>query len=198
MKTLSLLWCGVLAAVAAQAQVHRCTDAVTGKVLYSDAPCVAGQQGALVEPARSAEQIQAERARAAAVRERQAQEQAARRAEALAPVTAAARAPLPSRADQLAHTPACREAKKEVEFVASIRTLSSEGMRARMNAATASVNASCGTHLPLQPEPVAPAITRCDANFCYDAQGTPMARDPLAAPAEGTRCSYQGGAWICQ
>lgn len=48
---------------------------------------------------------------------------------------------------------ACKEARKEVEFVSSIRTISQDEKRMRMNAAIAQVNAACGTQMPLMQEP---------------------------------------------
>lgn len=64
-----------LAAVSAgtvSAQVHRCQDA-SGKLIYSDKPCVAGQQGAQIERRKSQQEIYQEREQAydAEMRKRQ-------------------------------------------------------------------------------------------------------------------------------
>ncbi|WP_227001316.1 hypothetical protein [Pulveribacter suum] len=48
---------------------------------------------------------------------------------------------------------ACKQARKELEFVSSIRTISQDEKRMRMNAAIAQVNAACGTQMPLMQEP---------------------------------------------
>jgi hypothetical protein len=50
--------------------------------------------------------------------------------------------------DQRAQSQACGTAKKDMEFVSSIRTLSLEAMRDRMNAATASVMPRVEAHCP--------------------------------------------------
>jgi len=50
-------------------------------------------------------------------------------------------------------SPPCKEARKELEFVSSIRTISQDEKRMRMNAAIAQVNATCGTQMPLMQEP---------------------------------------------
>ena len=65
-------------AVPAGAQVHRCKDAA-GKTIYSDAPCLAGQSGALLERQKSREEILEERLQAAEANERKYRQQAAER-----------------------------------------------------------------------------------------------------------------------
>jgi hypothetical protein len=199
MKQVVLCSLWALLAFGVQAQVHRCTDPVTGKTAYTDAPCATGHQDALVQPARSAEQIRADHDRAQAAQQRLEEERARQRAQALA--VPKEQPPAPPAAEQLAQTVACRDAKKDLEFVSSIRTLSPEGMRARMNAATASVNAACGSHLPMQSEPVAPPITHCDANFCYDAQGGAHVRQSSernTMNGSSGNCTWRGAAWVCQ
>lgn len=57
---------------------------------------------------------------------------------------------------------ACKEAREELEFVSSIRTLSRDEKRMRMNAAIAQVNAECGTQTPLMQEPDKVIINRGD------------------------------------
>lgn len=52
--------CLGLAALSASAQVHRCNN-TTGKTVYSDHPCAAGQAGAQIERQRSQADIRRER-----------------------------------------------------------------------------------------------------------------------------------------
>lgn len=166
---------------AAHAQVWRCIDAA-GKTVYADAPCPSGERATLVAPPRSPAQIEEERRAAEQARMRLAREQDAAR-EALQAERAAAPPPSPPERSQSSE---CLAAKKELDFVSSIRTLGDDEKRARMNAQIAAMNAACGTKMDLlsdppppppprwrlQPLPPGPLqITHCDARYCYDAQG---------------------------
>ncbi|MDR6213189.1 DUF4124 domain-containing protein [Paracidovorax wautersii] len=102
MKRHILLLClslGALAGPVAQAQVHRCSTA-SGATVYSDAPCSEGQTGRLIERHKSPEELQQERAQAAAANDRQARERTAERLRqdvlSTVPERSAAAAPLPS------------------------------------------------------------------------------------------------------
>lgn len=164
------------------AQVWRCTDAA-GKTVYADAPCANGERATLVAPARTPAQIEDERRAAEQARTRLAREQDAAR-EAQQAERAAAPPPSPPDRSQSSE---CLAAKKELDFVASIRTLGDDEKRARMNAQIAAMNAACGTKMDLLPDPPPPAppprwrlqplppaplqITHCDARYCYDATG---------------------------
>ena len=69
----------------------------------------------------------------------------------------------------------CHEARKDLDFVASIRSLSDFDKRIRMNAAIAATNAACATNTPLMQEPAYPhdgrALRRChrqgSGQICY-------------------------------
>lgn len=189
-------------ATLASAQVHRCKDAATGKTVYSDVPCPSGQAGELIERQKSAQERQAEREQADAALQRKYRQQAEERTQAdsereSAPVAAGASPAA------LAGTPACKQAQKELDFVSSIRTLSADEKRLRMNATIARANAACGSSTPLLPEPVKvvvpPSITHCDPGFCYDERGGLYRRngpDSLTGP-QGQTCSRVGAAWTC-
>ena len=166
----------------AHAQVWRCTDAA-GKTVYADAPCPSGERATLVAPPRTPAQIEEERRAAEQARTRLAREQDAAR-EAQQAERAAAPPPSPPDRSQSSE---CLAAKKELDFVSSIRTLGDDEKRARMNAQIAAMNAACGTKMDLLPDPPPPPppprwrlqplppgplqITHCDARYCYDAQG---------------------------
>ena len=136
------------------AQVHRCKDGA-GRTIYSEQPCAADQSGAMIVPAKSREQILEERLRAAEANERKYRAQGMERERAMleqqrqGAVATRQQAP----AQNLASTRECREARKELEFVSSIRTTSQDEKRMRTNAAITSVNAACGSNTPLMQEP---------------------------------------------
>ncbi|MEA9585974.1 DUF4124 domain-containing protein [Xanthomonas sp. WHRI 10064A] len=211
MKIFKSLLCAavcVSAAFAANAQVHRCTDAA-GKTFYADVPCAANQTGALLERPKSADEITRERAQAAGALERKHQDRVAERDEQefqrrqrAGESSVAQNGTSVSPAD----TPACRSAQKELEFVSSIRTLSQDEKRMRTNAAIAQVNASCGSNTPLMQEPPkiittpVPTIASCNAGFCYDTAGAIYRKsgpDVLTGPT-GRTCSRAGIGWNCQ
>ncbi len=149
-----------LAALPVQAQVFRCTGA-DGKTLYSDQPCSARSRSALIEAPRTQQEIAAERELAAQAEERKQRARSAEREQQLldarlqqqerqlqpAPQHAAPRAPGGGDAE------ACRAARKELEFVSSIRTVPQDEKRLRTNAAITNVNAACGSSTPLMQEP---------------------------------------------
>jgi len=62
-----------LLCLATQAQVVRCTDARTGKVTYTDGACESGAAAREVEPRKTAEELQQERAQAAEALQRKQQ-----------------------------------------------------------------------------------------------------------------------------
>lgn len=204
MKSSTRLVCMAICAMAVsavQAQVHRCTDA-TGKTLYSDLPCVAGQAGQLVERQKSAADIAQERAQANEATDRKYRSQAAERAQADALPSRDA-APTVVRSSN-ATSAACRDAQKELEFVSSIRTISQDEKRMRANAAITNVNAACGTSTPLMQEPPKiivrhPTITHCDTGYCYDDAAAVYRKngpDTLIA-VDGRICTRTGSTWTC-
>lgn len=136
----------------AGAQAIRCTDAATGKVLYTDQPCKNGQT---VVPKRSEDELRqdalaAEQARARHNDEReQTQWREQQRREAARQEAAARAAPV-----TVAESADCRAARAEADFRARSNTATPEQIRtARYNAALA-----CGQQPPsdvvvVQPEP---------------------------------------------
>lgn len=191
------------------AQVHKCKDAA-GKTIYTDAPCTAGQSGALIERQRTPSEIYQERMQAAEANERKYRAQAAmrddqmleqRQRQALAP--AGGQVVMQDKASSRE----CKEAQKELEFVSSIRTIPQDEKRMRTNAAIARVNASCGSNTQLMQEPpkviVRPRptanITNCNSGFCYDDRGGVYHRsgtDFMTGP-NGRTCHRAGAMWNC-
>lgn len=152
--TRALAALALAAPLCAAAQAYRCTDAASGRTLYTDQPCAGGQT---VVPRRTPEQMQQDAERAQAARERalaereqalereQQQLQQARAEQAQRP------APLPP-----SESAACRAAREEASFRAASVTASEEQIRtARANAALA-----CGQPAPAEivvaPPPLRP------------------------------------------
>ena len=191
------------------AQVHKCKDAA-GKTIYTDAPCAAGQSGALIERQRTPSEINQERMQAAEANERKYRAQAATRdALMFEQQQSMARQPTGGQfaVQDKASSRECKEAQKEVEFVASIRTIPQNEKRMRTNAAIARVNASCGSNTALMQEPsrvivrppAATNITNCSTGFCQDNQGGvyhKSGRDFMTGP-NGRTCHRAGAMWNC-
>ena len=198
----------VCAAAPGAAQVHRCTDAA-GKTLYSDAPCIAGQSGALVEGRKSREEILEERLQAAQANERKYRQQAAERAQqqstpAVPPVTAPIVAPDKSASYE------CRQAQRDYETVSSIRGGTDEERRNRINASAVKLNVECDLKTEMIQPPaifVAPARSHrrvpgnvhCEQGFCPD---VPVITQPRAGPGllvmpGGKTCYRAGGTLTC-
>ena len=191
-------------AAPAAAQVHRCKDAA-GKTIYSDAPCMAGQSGALLERQKSREEILEERLQAAEANERKYRQQAAER-ESESRITANT-PPAPQSVQQdKSSSYECRKAQQDHETVSSIRTGTAEERRNRINSSTIKVNTTCGIRTEMiQPPPrfTVPArralITHCDQGFCHDSQGGVYHRNGpnfLTGPG-GQTCHRAGAVWNC-
>ena len=149
--TLGLLM--ALLSASAFAQVYQCKDA-SGKVGYSDAPCANHQTSRTVQEARSAAEIQQERSQAnEAIDRRNRDAQASREQQRLALQQQSRNVAQGNEARNPANSPQCTQARKELDFVTSIRTLGESEQRVRTNAAIANVNAACGTNTPLMQEP---------------------------------------------
>lgn len=130
------------------AQVYKCTDK-SGKVAYSDAPCEANRAGVVIEQKKTPEEIESERSSAAEALSRRQRERAIESEGAKSGVQVSQ----PAQDQAPGNSLACREARKELDFVSSIRTLSQDEKRMRLNAVIAQVNAACGTNMPLMQEP---------------------------------------------
>lgn len=146
-----------LLAPTTQAQVFKCTSA-DGKLIYADRPCTHGRV-VVLERERSWQEIAAERAVAADAeqrkyrarqdeREQQMMEHQMRLSQQRASQSTVSRS-----APSSGETPACKAARKELEFVSSIRTVSQDEKRMRNNAAISNVNAACGSNTQLMQEP---------------------------------------------
>lgn len=148
--------------ISAMAQVYQCKDA-SGHVNFSDRPCTTAQNGSLIERRRTDAEIDQERMQAAEANERKYRQQAA---DAQQRQIEMQQRMLDQQTKSLHATPAhpstsqaCKEARKELEFVSSIRTLSDSERRIRTNAAISNVNAACGSKTQLMQEPRKTLVT---------------------------------------
>lgn len=206
--------CGLAFAVPAVAQIYQCKDP-SGEMNFSDRPCSSAQVGGMIERRKTDAEILQERAEAAQANERKYRQQAVdaqrrqidsqqRMIDQQAQQSAAGAAPASASA-----LLTCREARKELEFVSSIRSLSEGEKRTRMNAQISNVNASCGTNTPLLQEPPKIVLTppagtrtvkldRCKADSCFDIKGNlyHRYRDTLTA-YNGLICLLEGDTIRC-
>lgn len=203
--------------IPALAQVYQCKDA-SGHMNFSDRPCTSNQSGGLIERRRTDAEIYRERMQAAEANERKYQQRAAETQQQQMEMQ---QRMLNQQTHAFQQTPpnpsttqACKEARKELEFVSSIRTISQDEKRMRTNAAITAVNASCGTTTELMQEPpkviVSPhaydqsphptVIGRCNGRNCFDTEGNSYRMSPngrtLTSP-QGKTCFGSGSSWNC-
>ena len=145
----------IVACTTASAQVYRCPDKATGRLTYSDAPCMDGKQ--IVRQLSDEERaMSAERSSLARERAQLERDRAAVRQQLDAPR---------ANSTQSSTTPAinqfeCQKAKRELSIASNLQSESPAGKRRRMNAAIIEVNAACGTKTELIQEPVNITIER--------------------------------------
>ncbi|MEG0939720.1 MAG: DUF4124 domain-containing protein [Comamonas sp.] len=209
MRLLALALISVFLANSAVAQVYRCKDSA-GNTTLSDRPCMANQAGGLVERKRTNEEIYQERMQAAEANERKYQqemrEMEQRQLETQQRAINQQASGTPPSAQQQSNSPACKEARKELEFVSSVRTISQDEKRMRTNAAISNVNAACGSNTQLMQEPpkviVKPGrsthITNCNGGFCNDTSGQVYNRTgSLLIDQNGRACQMIGNMVQC-
>jgi hypothetical protein len=211
MREAIALLCGLALAVPAMAQIYQCKDP-SGEMNFSDRPCSSAQVGGMIERRKTDAEILQERTEAARASERKYRQQAvdAQRRQIdsqqrmIEQQAQQAQQPTPASA-----SPGCGQARKELEFVSSIRSLSEGEKRMRMNAQISNVNASCGTNMPLLQEPPKIVLTppagtrtvkldRCKADSCFDIKGNLYRRyrDTLTAYT-GLICLLEGDTIRC-
>lgn len=212
MRFLSLIVISAFLAMPAAAQVYRCKDSA-GAITLSDRPCSGAQTGGLVERKRSNEEIYQERMQAAEANERKYQQQMRemqqRQIETQQRALTQQAPGFQSAPQQANQSPACKEARKELEFVSSIRTVSQDEKRMRTNAAISNVNAACGSNTQLMQEPqkviVTPRssnhpvhLTNCNSGFCYDTSGNTYNRSgSFLTDQNGRACQMIGNMVQC-
>lgn len=113
MQKVVLILAALLVTAPAYAQVNRCKDAKTGKVVYSDAACPSGVEAAQIQAPRSAAEIDLERERAALARERHLLEQE-KRAVRRSPAAPAEESPSPAPAVARTDSYECRVATRNL------------------------------------------------------------------------------------
>lgn len=206
-EAIALLY-GLALAVPAMAQIYQCKDP-SGEMNFSDRPCSSAQVGGMIERRKTDAEILQERAEAAQANERKYRQQAV---DAQRRQIDSQQRMIDQQAQQAtpaSASPGCGQARKELEFVSSIRSLSEGEKRMRMNAQISNVNASCGTNMPLLQEPPKIVLTppagtrtvkldRCKADSCFDIKGNLYRRyrDTLTA-YNGLICLLEGDTIRC-
>lgn len=138
---LCLAWIGV----GAQAQVVRCTDAVTGKVTYTDGQCAGGTTAREVEPRKTPQEIQQEREQAA---EALAHKQQRLQAENTAAETEALRnaqrdRARPAKSQDYARSPECARSRRNLDVILTSASGGTYEQTLRAEAAQRQVDLDC-------------------------------------------------------
>lgn len=188
--TIAIAFAG-LSALSAGAQVHRCKDA-TGKIIYTDQPCVAGQSGVQIERQRSQAEIQQEREQAYDAEIRKQERRLAEQERAFIQQQNAS--PQPTRPTYNQPTESWQDRKNKENAATSAGSITNSGGRwdaqaeaqrreeARRRAAAAPAN-----------------ITHCDPGFCYDNKGGVYhkAGPGFMTGPNGRTCHQTGTSWNC-
>ncbi len=212
---ISLLACSLLCMTQAYAQVHKCTDARTGKVTYTDSVCATSEQRALVVPKVSEQDAARQRMEAADAnlrvqgeiagieQRKQAREAELRQQQGQY-----------SSGDDRSGSAGCAKAKRELSLAQSIRT-GNRSVAAEAMALEAECGMPSGTAADVvsaqnppkkqqrrQPTTgtvnTAPSvITSCDSSGCWDSSGTRYQRSGNVMNGPNGACTITGNAVNC-
>ena len=181
-------------ALPASAQVHKCKDAA-GKIIYTDAPCVAGQSGGLIERKRTQSEIYQERSQAAQAENRKQAQRLAQQQREWA--SQSQRVEQPQGYDSGTDW-ATRNARRNAEVSASSIMnnggkwdQAAERERDRLKQAR--------RDREHRDAPPPSNFTHCDSGFCYDNTGDAYHRagpDFMTGP-NGRSCHRNGDMWNC-
>lgn len=179
--------CIGLASLCAQAQVHRCKDAATGKLMFSDRPCDVGQMGGQVLRKRTDDEIYEERVRAYEAEERKQQRREAEQERAMAQPQPGSPAAVP----QVGQRQETWQERKDRENAAvSARSITRNGGKWDEAAQAERAKARAQKEGPR----FSAQIINCGGGFCqdqfgnnYSATGTALIRqDGMACQQNGT------------
>lgn len=142
---LCVVFLGVWATLAAQAQVIRCTDAATGKVTYTDGKCASGATEREVEARKTPQEIQQERDEAAEAlaRKQQRLQAEATAAEAESRRNAPREHTAPAKTIDYARSPECARSRRNLDVVLSSATGGGYEQNLRVEAAQRQVDLDC-------------------------------------------------------
>lgn len=222
-----VLCAAALLCAAAQAQVVRCTDARTGKVTYTDGACEGGAAAREVEPRKTPEELQQERAQAAEALERKQQRL---ETEAAATRLQAEREALRQR-EQAAHTPPrpdyarspeCQRSRRQWQELNEAQAREPLVHHPGLDAAQRQMDLDClgpegyaemekaraaqrppvvvvpHTRPAYPAPPPRPHLTHCTEFTCFDAQGKAYPRaGPGRLPGPDGTCRSAGGRAPC-
>ena len=206
----------------AQAQVVRCTDARTGKVVYTDGGCASGTAAREVEPRKTEEEIRQERIQAAEALERKQQrldaEATAARQQADRDALRPRAAPPPP---HYANTQECVRSRRLMQEAADAQAREPLVYNPRLEAAQRQMDLDClgpegyaelekaraqrpqvvvvplGRPVHTTP-PQRPQLTHCTDFTCFDTQGKAYPRaGPGRLPGPDGTCRSAGGRAPC-
>lgn len=186
-----------LGAGVANAQVHRCKDA-TGKLIFSDRPCDAGQSGSQILRERTQAEILQEREQAY---EAESRKQDRRMSEQEREFAEQERRIRPQQA-QPQQTGNDWQLRKDRENAAtSARSITSDGGRWDTNAQAeraAKHREEMRKRGPEpQPEPEEFRVKSCNANGCIDTRGGTYTGGAIMRRNDGRQCSRSGNTIVC-
>lgn len=181
-------------AVCAHAQVYRCKDS-SGKLIFSDRPCEAGQSGGLVLRERSSREIQSERERAyeAEIQKQERQIAAQERELRARQNNLLSRPQGPAARDPGSDWQSRKDRENQAVSKSSITNnggrfdQEAEAQRAKERQEEARRRADA-----------TPMFTHCDPGYCYDQLGRSYHRassDLLVG--NGKTCTKAGETWVC-
>lgn len=174
----------------ASAQVHRCKDA-TGKTIYSDQPCAAGQVGGQIERQRTRAEIMQEREQAYEAELRKQDRKLAEQERARAQQPRGGQ-PMPTAPVQ--QVEGWQERKDRENAATSARSIMNNGGRWDSNA-----EAARKEEARRRAAAAPPIITHCDPGFCYDNNGGVYHKSGpnfMTGP-NGRTCHSVGTMWNC-
>lgn len=190
-RTTLMIACVGLVALSAQAQVHRCKDA-TGKIIYTDQPCVTGQYGVQIERQRSQAEIQQEREQAYDAEIRKQERRLAEQERAFIQQQNASQQPIRPNYNQ--PTESWQDRKNRENAATSAGSITNNGGRW-----DAQAEALRREEAKRRAAAAPPIITHCDPGFCYDDKGGVYHKagpNFLTGP-NGRACHGSGTTWQC-
>lgn len=183
-KTVAIACLG-FAAVAAQAQVHRCKDGA-GKVIFSDSPCSPGQTGEQIEGKRTRDEILGDRKNAheaeSRAKDRRLAEQDDRPRQQHSQ----------TETQQLANDWQARKDRENAATSAASITANGGRWDERAEAERRAVARQSAAVVPV-------VIVRCVPGICYDNKGGAYyeAGPGMLRGPNGNTCHKAGTAWNC-
>lgn len=198
-RTIAIIGIG-LAALGAQAQVHRCKDAATGKLVFSDRPCDVGQMGGQIQRKRTDDEIYEERVQAFEAEERKQLRREAEQERAVPQRQRQAFDAQPAPAER--HIGNDWQARKDRENSrTSASSIMNNGGRWDANAQAERAAKHREELLKREPEPIPQpeefVVKGCNAKGCVDTRGGTYTGGAFLRRNDGRQCSRAGNRIVC-